>query len=122
MTLVYRRERADMPAFAEEVEAAEREGLRIVERAEPVALQTDDSGRLTGVTLRDTVLDGVGADGRSASAARPAPSTPSARSAASSRSGKNRLTRAGRRPSGWTNWLPTRAAASRPASTLRATS
>lgn len=64
VTLVYRRERADMPAFAEEVEAAEREGLRIVERAEPVALQTDDSGRLAGVTLRDTVLDGVGADGR----------------------------------------------------------
>jgi NADPH-dependent glutamate synthase beta subunit-like oxidoreductase len=64
VTLAYRRERADMPAFAEEVDAAEREGLRIVERAEPVALQTDGRGRLTGVTLRDTVLDGVGADGR----------------------------------------------------------
>ncbi len=64
VTLAYRRERADMPAFAEEVDAAEREGLRIVERAEPVALQTDGRGDLTGVTLRDTVLDGVGADGR----------------------------------------------------------
>jgi NADPH-dependent glutamate synthase beta subunit-like oxidoreductase len=64
VTLAYRRERADMPAFAEEVEAAEREGLRIVERAEPVTLETDARGRLTGVTLRDTVLDGVGADGR----------------------------------------------------------
>ena len=64
VTLAYRRERADMPAFAEEVDAAEREGLRIVERAEPVALETDAGGHLTGVTLRDTVLDGVGADGR----------------------------------------------------------
>jgi NADPH-dependent glutamate synthase beta subunit-like oxidoreductase len=64
VTLAYRRERADMPAFAEEVDAAEREGLRIVERAEPVALKADAGGRLTGLTLRDTVLDGVGADGR----------------------------------------------------------
>ena len=64
VTLAYRRERTDMPAFAEEVDAAEREGLRIVERAEPVALQTDARGRLAGVTLRDTVLDGVDADGR----------------------------------------------------------
>jgi NADPH-dependent glutamate synthase beta subunit-like oxidoreductase len=64
VTLAYRRERTDMPAFAEEVEAAEREGLRIVERAEPVAMRTDASGRLSGVTLRDTALDGVGADGR----------------------------------------------------------
>jgi len=64
VTLAYRRERADMPAFAEEVDAAEREGLRIVERAEPVALQTGADGRLTGVTLRETKLDGVGADGR----------------------------------------------------------
>jgi heterodisulfide reductase subunit A len=64
VTLAYRRERADMPAFAEEVDAAEREGLRIVERAEPVALETDADGHLAGVTLRETELDGVGADGR----------------------------------------------------------
>jgi NADPH-dependent glutamate synthase beta subunit-like oxidoreductase len=64
VTLAYRRERTDMPAFAEEVDAAEREGLRIAERAEPVALQTGADGRLTGVTLRETELDGVGADGR----------------------------------------------------------
>lgn len=64
VTLAYRRERADMPAFAEEVDAAEREGLRIIERAEPVALETGADGHLTGVTLRETELDGVGADGR----------------------------------------------------------
>jgi heterodisulfide reductase subunit A len=64
VTLAYRRERCDMPAFAEELAAAEREGLRIAERVEPVELRTDDTGHLTGVVIRDTAFDGTGADGR----------------------------------------------------------
>ena len=124
VTLAYRRERADMPAFAEEVDAAEREGLRIVERAEPVALQTGcDRGDLTGVTLRDTVLDGVGADGRRRFRGRDRHGAHDRREdlhprrRAGVRAGELGAGLRARRSS-----LPTRAAASRPASTRRATS
>jgi NADPH-dependent glutamate synthase beta subunit-like oxidoreductase/Pyruvate/2-oxoacid:ferredoxin oxidoreductase delta subunit len=48
VTVVYRRARAEMPAQAEEVEAAEREGIEIVEAVAPVAVLSE-RGLVTGL-------------------------------------------------------------------------
>jgi NADH-quinone oxidoreductase subunit F len=48
VTIVYRRTRAEMPAYVEEVEEAEREGIRIEFLAAPVEILTQN-GCLTGV-------------------------------------------------------------------------
>lgn len=71
VTLAYRRERPDMPAYDEEIAAAEQEGLRIIERVEPEAFQTDARGRLAKIVLHETVFTGMGSDGRRAFTARP---------------------------------------------------
>ncbi len=49
VTVVYRRQRADMPAIAEEVEAAEHEGVRIVYLAAPHRILGDREGRVVAL-------------------------------------------------------------------------
>ncbi len=48
VTIIYRRTRAEMPAWAEEVEAAEAEGVQIKFLSAPIQALTED-GRVTGV-------------------------------------------------------------------------
>jgi NADPH-dependent glutamate synthase beta subunit-like oxidoreductase len=64
VTLVYRRELQDMPAFEEEIAAALREGLNIREMTEPEAFQEDDRGHLAHVVFHETEYSGIGEDGR----------------------------------------------------------
>jgi NADH-quinone oxidoreductase subunit F len=51
VTIVYRRERHDMPAIAEEVEAAEAEGARIAYLAAPQRILADAHGRVRGIEV-----------------------------------------------------------------------
>ncbi|HYC06361.1 MAG TPA: FAD-dependent oxidoreductase [Candidatus Binatia bacterium] len=51
VTVVYRRSRAEMPAQTEEVEAAEREGIAILEAAAPTSVLGGDSGAVTGLRV-----------------------------------------------------------------------
>jgi len=48
VTILYRRTRDEMPAFAEEIEAAEQEGIRVETLVAPVRIASRD-GRLTGL-------------------------------------------------------------------------
>ncbi|HEU4674243.1 MAG TPA: FAD-dependent oxidoreductase [Candidatus Limnocylindrales bacterium] len=67
VTIAYRRGRAQMPAQAEEVEAAVREGIRIVEGAVPVAV-VEGNGATAGLRIEhhEAAPDGEGGgnDGR----------------------------------------------------------
>ncbi|HEY3353774.1 MAG TPA: NADH-quinone oxidoreductase subunit NuoF [Polyangia bacterium] len=63
VTLLYRRTREEMPAFHEEVEEAEREGVRIKFLVAPAALEVAD-GRVSGVRCRQMALGGFDASGR----------------------------------------------------------
>lgn len=60
--LVYRRSRADMPARADEVEAAEKEGVQFHFLADPIRITGD--GRVTGVELLRQELGEFDASGR----------------------------------------------------------
>ena len=61
-TIVYRRRRQDMPAFAHEIDAAEAEGVRIVELAAPMSAATEkDQVRLLIQPMRPAA---TGTDGR----------------------------------------------------------
>ncbi len=52
VSLVYRRSRAEMPAYSPEVEAAEREGVELIFNANPALIEADDStGQVTGVVF-----------------------------------------------------------------------
>jgi len=51
--IVYRRRRADMPAFAHEVERAIEEGVRLVELSAPLSIEDAGAGRRTGETDRN---------------------------------------------------------------------
>ncbi len=51
VTIVYRRERKDMPAIAEEVEAAEREGARIAYLAAPERIIGDAEGNVRAIEV-----------------------------------------------------------------------
>lgn len=62
-TVVYRRTRAEMPAIAEEVDEAEREGVRILFLAAPVELH-GSSGRLSAVRCVRMRLGSPDASGR----------------------------------------------------------
>src|SRR5208337_3723133 len=53
VTLYYRRERNDMPVQASQVEAAEEEGVRIMDQAAPVRMITQ-YGKVTGLELTQT--------------------------------------------------------------------
>jgi len=63
VTIFYRRTRDEMPAFAEEVEAAITEGIRIETLTAPVRLLVED-GRFTGMELVKNRLGEVDASGR----------------------------------------------------------
>jgi NADPH-dependent glutamate synthase beta subunit-like oxidoreductase len=53
VTILYRRTQAEMPAFAEEIEAAQEEGIRIRTLVSPVAI-LEAGGRLAGVRALKT--------------------------------------------------------------------
>jgi NADH-quinone oxidoreductase subunit F len=53
-TIVYRRERADMPAIAEEVAAAEAEGAKIAFLATPQRILGDANGAVRGIEVERT--------------------------------------------------------------------
>ncbi len=63
VTIYYRRTRAEMPAYAEEIEAALDEGVELVTLVSPVALE-HKKGRLTGVKFVANELGGRDASGR----------------------------------------------------------
>jgi NADH-quinone oxidoreductase subunit F len=63
VTILYRRTRSEMPAFAEEVQAAFDEGIEIKELVAPVALLSK-GGQLTGVRLLRNELGDQDASGR----------------------------------------------------------
>jgi NADH-quinone oxidoreductase subunit F len=63
VTILYRRTRAEMPAFEEEIEAALAEGIDLQALVSPVGLRTD-GGNVTGVTVIQNRLGERGADGR----------------------------------------------------------
>ncbi len=53
VTIVYRRTAAEMPGYKHELDAARREGVRLLERAVPKAFARDASGTLRGLALQD---------------------------------------------------------------------
>ncbi len=63
VTILYRRTRREMPAHHEEVEAAEREGVRLEMLVAPVAVLSEE-GRLTGVRCIRMVLGEPDGSGR----------------------------------------------------------
>ncbi len=62
VTLVYRRERPEMPADPEEIHGAEREGIRFLFRKAPVAIV--GPGRVEGLVVRSVELGPPDAGGR----------------------------------------------------------
>jgi len=63
VTIVYRRTRAEMPAWEEEIEAAEMEGVRITYLSAPEEVLTQD-GRVVGLRLRRMELGEPDSSGR----------------------------------------------------------
>ncbi|MBI4881406.1 MAG: FAD-dependent oxidoreductase [Planctomycetes bacterium] len=63
VTVLYRRTRKEMPAFAEEVEAAEREGVELRTLVSPVRVIAA-AGRLSGLECLTNELGDTGPDGR----------------------------------------------------------
>jgi NADH-quinone oxidoreductase subunit F len=63
VTVLYRRTRAEMPAYAEEIAEAEREGVRLVVLAAPIEVVTQD-GRVTGLRCRRMALGPFDRSGR----------------------------------------------------------
>jgi NADPH-dependent glutamate synthase beta subunit-like oxidoreductase len=64
VTVLYRRDQAQMPAYPEEVEAAAAEGLKFVFRALPVALDASHQGSVEKVKYVTTAPSDLGSDGR----------------------------------------------------------
>jgi len=64
-TVLYRRTRAEMPAIPEEIDEAEREGVRFVFLAAPIRLLSSD-GRVTGIECQRMELGAPDASGRRA--------------------------------------------------------
>lgn len=64
--LLYRRDRDSMPAYAEEVEAAQAEGLDMVFLRKPLALEAGADNAVAGLRVGATKLDGLDSDGRPA--------------------------------------------------------
>jgi NADPH-dependent glutamate synthase beta subunit-like oxidoreductase len=64
VTLVYRRDREDMRAYREEVEASAAEGIKFVFRSAPIAFEGDPRDRVCQVRLQATGLAASGEDGR----------------------------------------------------------
>jgi NADH-quinone oxidoreductase subunit F len=63
VTIYYRRTREEMPAFAEEVEAARQEGVKLVTLVSPIRILSTD-GRLSGLEFIRNELSGVDSSGR----------------------------------------------------------
>ena len=63
VTIFYRRERNDMPAFASEVKAAEDEGVRVELLVAPVRIVTSE-GKVRGLELQRMALGSVDRSGR----------------------------------------------------------
>jgi NADH-quinone oxidoreductase subunit F len=63
VTIYYRRTREEMPAFAEEVEAARQEGVKLVTLVSPTRILSAD-GRLGGLEFIRNELSGVDSGGR----------------------------------------------------------
>jgi indolepyruvate ferredoxin oxidoreductase, alpha subunit len=64
VTIYYRRGEAEMPAIADEIEAARAEGVEIVTMTLPQRVVTDPAGRVSALELIDMVLGDVDASGR----------------------------------------------------------
>jgi NADPH-dependent glutamate synthase beta subunit-like oxidoreductase len=64
VTLVYRRDREDMPAYPEEVEASLAEGIEFVFKSAPVAFEGDAQKGVRQIRLEATRPDAMGEDGR----------------------------------------------------------
>src|SRR5664279_2728522 len=64
VTVVYRRERKDMPAIPEEIEAAEHEGAKIVYLAAPHRIVGDKDGRVCAIEAVRTKLGEFDTSGR----------------------------------------------------------
>ena len=64
VTIVYRRQRAEMPAIPEEVHEAEEEGVELVFLASPHQVLADKEGRLIGLEVERTELGDFDASGR----------------------------------------------------------
>jgi NADPH-dependent glutamate synthase beta subunit-like oxidoreductase len=63
VTIFYRRTREEMPAFAEEIEAALQEGIRLVTLVAPVGILSE-AGRLSGIECIKNELGEVDSSGR----------------------------------------------------------
>jgi NADH-quinone oxidoreductase subunit F len=63
VTILYRRTREEMPAFAEEIEAADEEGINIQTLVSPVEVLTSQ-GRLTGLRCISNELGDIDSSGR----------------------------------------------------------
>ncbi len=63
VTIFYRRTRHEMPAFEEEIEAAEQEGIQLETLTTPTKILTN-SGRLTGLQCQRNILGEPDASGR----------------------------------------------------------
>lgn len=64
VTLVCRETRQDMPAYTEEVTAAEKEGVKMFFSAQPTAFKAGKDGLLAEVHFEKALLKGTGPDGR----------------------------------------------------------
>ncbi|MBN2351490.1 MAG: FAD-dependent oxidoreductase [Spirochaetales bacterium] len=77
VTVYYRRTRNEMPAYAEEIEAALEEGVRIVPLMAPIAIKAE-KGKLASVTFVKNRLDARDASGRQKPVAIPGSETEAA--------------------------------------------
>jgi NADH-quinone oxidoreductase subunit F len=64
VTILYRRTRAQMPAWAEEIDAAEEERIVLQPLVAPVEIVHDDAGKLVGVKCRPMTLGDYDSSGR----------------------------------------------------------
>lgn len=64
VTLAYRRDREQMPAYAEELQAAEAEGVKFLFRVQPVTLEAGEGGGVAALKVQGTTPGQPAPDGR----------------------------------------------------------
>jgi NADPH-dependent glutamate synthase beta subunit-like oxidoreductase len=64
VTVVYRRDRGEMPAYEEEIAAAAQEGVKFQFRAQPLSFHPAENGRLGRIRFAKTEPVGCSPDGR----------------------------------------------------------